>query len=58
MNKGIPVHLFSTIVPTPFVAFAVKHMKLCAGVMITASHNPKDDNGYKSMDVIIILVEL
>jgi len=47
LQKGVPVYLFPTLVPTPFVAFCVKHLNLCGGVMITASHNPKQDNGYK-----------
>ncbi|KAF3687635.1 Phosphoglucomutase-2 [Channa argus] len=47
MSQGVPVYLFSDITPTPFVPFTVSHMGLCAGVMVTASHNPKEDNGYK-----------
>jgi len=47
LNNGVPVHLYSELVPTPLVAFGVKHLKAACGVMITASHNPKDDNGYK-----------
>jgi len=47
INKGIRVYLFSQICPTPFVPFAVKLHKSCCGIMVTASHNPKDDNGYK-----------
>lgn len=47
LSQGIKVYLFSTLVPTPFVSFATPHLKCAAGVMVTASHNPKDDNGYK-----------
>jgi phosphoglucomutase len=46
-SKGIKVHLFEDYVPTPFVAFGVKVMNTSAGIMITASHNPAQDNGYK-----------
>jgi phosphomannomutase len=41
------VHLFSGIVPTPFVPFTVQQKKSAVGIVITASHNPKEDNGYK-----------
>jgi len=44
---GVRVRLFSDIVPTPYVAFNVREYDCCAGVMCTASHNPKEDNGYK-----------
>lgn len=47
INFGCKVYLFSKECPTPLVAFGVRHFKTCLGVMITASHNPKDDNGYK-----------
>lgn len=47
VSQGIKVYMFSDITPTPFVPYAVTHLKLCAGIMVTASHNPKQDNGYK-----------
>lgn len=47
ISQGIPVFLFSNITPTPYVPYAVSHLNLCAGIMVTASHNPKQDNGYK-----------
>lgn len=47
IEKGFKVVLFGETVATPIVAFAVNFLKCEAGVMITASHNPKRDNGYK-----------
>lgn len=47
ISRGVPVQLFSDITPTPFVPFSVSQLGLCAGIMVTASHNPKQDNGYK-----------
>ena len=45
--KGIRVLWYEDLVHTPMVPFAVKQFHAAAGVMITASHNPKLDNGYK-----------
>eukprot|EP00929_Paragymnodinium_shiwhaense_P100530 TRINITY_DN6291_c0_g1_i1.p1 TRINITY_DN6291_c0_g1~~TRINITY_DN6291_c0_g1_i1.p1 ORF type:complete len:657 (-),score=170.73 TRINITY_DN6291_c0_g1_i1:210-1886(-) len=46
-HKGFEVYLFEDIVATPLVPFVLEAKKCCAGIMITASHNPADDNGYK-----------
>ena len=47
---GIPVRFFPEVTPTPLVAFAVVHLGATGAVVITASHNPRRDNGYKVYD--------
>ncbi|SHF78557.1 Phosphomannomutase [Flavobacterium segetis] len=45
--NGISVYLFSDLRPTPELSFAVKHLGCQAGIVLTASHNPPEYNGYK-----------
>lgn len=45
--NGIEVYIYPTLMPVPCVSFAVRYFKCCAGIMITASHNPSKYNGYK-----------
>ena len=47
LQQGIRVYLFSEVVPTPYVSYGVRHFSCSAGIMVTASHNPKEYNGYK-----------
>ncbi len=46
--NGIKVYLFDELRPTPEISFAIRHLGCQSGVMITASHNPKEYNGYKA----------
>jgi len=46
-KNGIKVWLFTDVHPVPMLSYAVRYLKTVAGVMITASHNPKEYNGYK-----------
>lgn len=46
--NGIKVYLFESLRPTPMLSFAIRHLKTTAGIVITASHNPKEYNGYKA----------
>ena len=45
--NGIQVYLFESLRPTPELSFAVRHLNCQAGIVLTASHNPKEYNGYK-----------
>jgi len=46
--NGITVHLFPELRPTPLLSFAIRYLKCQSGIVITASHNPKEYNGYKA----------
>ena len=46
--NGIHVHLFPELRPTPLLSFAIRFLKCDSGIVVTASHNPKEYNGYKA----------
>ena len=47
-SNGFTVYLFDALRPTPELSFAIRELKCQSGVMVTASHNPKEYNGYKA----------
>ena len=49
-SAGIPARIFTELQPTPVLSFAVRHLGAIAGLVLTASHNPKEYNGYKVYD--------
>lgn len=47
LANGIEAYIYDELMPTPMLSFAVRHFKSAGGIMITASHNPSNYNGYK-----------
>ncbi|HEX2935996.1 MAG TPA: phospho-sugar mutase [Bacteroidales bacterium] len=47
-GNGFQVYLFDSLRPTPELSFAIRHLKCQSGIVLTASHNPKEYNGYKA----------
>ncbi len=46
-DMGVQVHIYAELMPTPMLSFAVRNLGCSGGIVITASHNPAKDNGYK-----------
>ncbi|MHB1651934.1 MAG: phospho-sugar mutase [Desulfitobacteriaceae bacterium] len=46
-RHGVKAYLFNSLRPTPELSFSVRHLKTIAGIVVTASHNPKEYNGFK-----------
>ena len=50
LANGIKVYIYDTLMPTPVLSFTAKHLGCNGGIVLTASHNPKEYNGYKIYD--------